>query len=40
MHNPMKNSRQPKQLFVPDNTHLEIMYCEKTLSSETTMMTW
>lgn len=42
MHKPMKNSRQPEQLFVTDNTHLEIMYCEfsKTLLSETTMMTW
>lgn len=26
MHKPMKNSRQPEQLFVPDNTHLEITY--------------
>lgn len=28
MHKPMKNSGQPEQLFVPDNTHLEITYCE------------
>lgn len=28
MHKPMKNSGQPEQLFVPDNTHLEITYRE------------
>lgn len=26
MHETIKNSRQPKQLFVPDNTHWEITY--------------
>ena len=35
MHKTMKNSRQPEQLFVPDNTHLGTTYDVNSRNKDT-----